>query len=117
MAKKNVTITISNPPHGNNCVVEGLKIAVGLCAGTDEHNLTVIFCGDGIFNLLSDISWDETSSNCWKMVKKLGLTLYVDEESMLERGVQEADIDEPVKLVNRTDITKLLKNSDLHMDF
>ena len=73
MSRKNVTVTISKPPHGNDSVVEGLRMAVGLCAGADEHDVCLIFTGDGIFNLMSDIVWPDAVVNCWRMMKKLNL--------------------------------------------
>ncbi|OGL42015.1 MAG: hypothetical protein A2161_12440 [Candidatus Schekmanbacteria bacterium RBG_13_48_7] len=117
MAKKNIAVTISSPPHGKDNVMEGLRMAVGLCAGVDEHQVSVIFCGDGVYNVLSDVQRDETSIKCWDMLKKLNLKLFVDGKSMEENGVLEADMDDPIKIVKRADIVKILGSSDIHLDF
>ena len=117
MAKKKVAITISGAPHGTNKVQEGLRMAVGLCAGEDEHDVSMIFCGDGVYSVLSDIIWDEVCENCWKMMRKLKLKLYVDSESMEERGIQEADMDEPMEIINRKDINRMINFADFHMNF
>jgi len=117
MAKKKIAITISQPPHGSDKALEGLRMAVGLCAGEDEHEVSVIFCGDGVYNVLSDIIWDDVCQNCWSMLKKLKLQLFVDSESMDEHGIQEADIDEPIELLNRTEIVKIITSTDHHLDF
>jgi sulfur relay (sulfurtransferase) DsrF/TusC family protein len=117
MAKKNIVITISKPPHGTDKVQEGLRMAVGLCAGEDEHDVSVIFSEDGIYNILSDVVWDEVCENCWKMLKKLKLKMYVDSDSMQERGVHEADMDDPMALLKGKDVIGLVSSADVHMDF
>ena len=110
-------VEISNPPHGSDFVLEGLRMTVGLCAGADEHQVSVVFCDDGIYNLLSDVTWDEAHQKCWDMMRKLNINLHVDKDSMEERGVDEADLDKPVVLLKRKDVIAILTKSDVHMDF
>ena len=87
-----------------------------LVSGVFEQPTSVVFSGDGVWQLLGDGSKIERKDTS-RALNALPMydveSLYVCEESMAERGIAFSDIDIPVKAVSASTVTELLHNHDV----
>ena len=87
-----------------------------LVSGVFEQPTSVVFTGDGVWQLLGDGSKIERKDTA-RALNALPMydveSLYVSEESLTERGIEIEDIDIPVKAVSASTVTELLHNHDV----
>ena len=87
-----------------------------LVSGVFEQPTSVVFTGDGVWQLLGDGTRIERKDTA-RALNALPMydveSLYVSEESLAERGIASADIDLPVKVISASAVTELLHNHDV----
>ena len=87
-----------------------------LVSGVFEQPTSVVFSGDGVWQLLGDGSKIERKDTS-RALNALPMydveSLYVSEESLAKRGIAFSDIDIPVKAVSASTVTELLHNHDV----
>jgi len=116
MAQKHVVITFSHPPYGSIWYTEGLRAVVGLTAGIDEHNVDVVYLGDGVYFTLKGV--DRTDSNKYLgTLAKGGNRLKAEEESLKDRGIKKEDLAPDVDIIPRREVLALLGRADHTVDF
>ena len=87
-----------------------------LVSGVFEQPTSVVFTGDGVWQLLGDgskIKRKDTSRALNALPMYDVESLYVNEESLAERGIASADIDLPVKEISASAVTELLHSHDV----
>ena len=87
-----------------------------LVSGVFEQPTSVVFTGNGVWQLLGDGTKIERKDTA-RALNALPMydveSLYVSEESLAERGIEIEDIDIPVKAVSASTVTELLHNHDV----
>lgn len=116
MAKKNVVVTFNHAPHGAIFYTEGLRAAVGLISGIDEHQVEVIYLGDGVYYALKDVDLTDTQKYL-ETLKKTGTSFYVESQSLLERGINEEEISPEFSLIKIEEISNIINRSDFTIAF
>lgn len=116
MAQKHVLVTINQPPYGSIYYTEGLRAAVGVTSGIDEHKVSVAYLGDGAFFALRGVDRKDTDRYL-ATLKKQGSRLIVEKESLRERGIKEKDVALEFEVLPRKDLAKLVQEADFVMDF
>lgn len=102
------------PPYGSGHAREMFDAA--LIAASFDQQVHLAFVGDGVFQLLRD---QQPAA-----IAQTGLTLeiledadieqvWVERESLLERGLAEADLSVPANVVSRAEMTDLLARMDM----
>ncbi|NEX12249.1 MAG: sulfurtransferase complex subunit TusC [Prosthecochloris sp.] len=103
-------------PHGTIYTYEGLEMILIMAAY--EQDLSVAFVGDGVFALKKD---QDTAAIGMKGFSKTFMALdgydveklYVDRESLAERGLCEEDLVVDVDVMSASDIGKLMNDQDV----
>lgn len=116
MAQRHILFTFNHAPHGSIWYNEGLRAAVGVTAGVDEHTVDVVYLGDGVYFALKDVD----RANCAKYLGTLsamGATLRAERESLEERGIAEGDLADDIQVIPRAELVDLIQSADLTVDF
>lgn len=108
---KKIMFVMQRPPHGSIYPYEGLEFI--LITGAYEQDLTLVFIGDGVYNLKKD---QDTSELGIKGFVKTYRTLddydinklYVDQKSMEERGLTVEDLIVDVQVKTSAEINALM---------
>ena len=111
MAQKHVAVLFTRPPNGDVYYTEGLRAAVGLTCGIDEHTVDVIYIGDGVYFTLKGV--DRTDSSRYiATLAKGGYQLKVEAESLSERGIKKEELAGDVEVISRSQVVVLLNKAD-----
>ena len=116
MGEKNVLITINNAPYGSIYYTEGLRAAVGVTSGIDEHKVSVAYLGDGAYFAVKGVDRKDTESYI-STLKKSENMMFVEKESLEERNIDESNIADDIKIVPRSEVLKLVNEADLAIGF
>jgi sulfur relay (sulfurtransferase) DsrF/TusC family protein len=116
MAEKSVVVTMHHAPFGTTHYTEGLRAAVGVTAGIDEHQVEVVFLGDGVLYTLKDVERTD-SLHYLSTLKDLGARLYVEAESLEARSIETGALAEDVEVIPRSRVLELLLGADHTIDF
>ena len=102
-------------PHGTIYTYEGLEMI--LIMASYDQDITVVFIDDGVYALKKD---QDTSAIGIKGFAKTFLALdgydveklYVDQQSLEERGLTEDDLVVPVEVMSAEEIGRLMTEQD-----
>ena len=114
---KDILIIQRSAPYGSSLAREGLDYV--LTAAAYEQNISLLFLGDGVFQLLKNQdSQDISLKNQLSALEVLPLydieNLYVIKEDLAERALNEDSLGLPVKLISREE-SKILMNEQDHI--
>lgn len=116
MSQKNLLITIHHAPHASVFVAEGLRAAMGATSSVDEHNVTVLFLGDGAWAALAGVDRSEVVRSVDTLID-LGYELKLDGESLAERGIRAEEVAHDIGIVSRPQLLALVEAADFTIDF
>lgn len=116
MAKKNILVSFMRNPYGSIYFGEGLRAAVGIASGIDEHDVKIAFLSDGVFFCLKGASREETSMYI-KTLSSMGIKMLVDRQSLSDRQISEEKVEDIFQIVPGEEILELYKWSDHNIDF
>lgn len=111
MAQKHVAVLLTRAPYGDVYYTEGLRAAVGLTSGIDEHTVDVIYVGDGIYFTLKGVDRTDTERYIATLAKN-GYRLKAEAESLAERGVKKDELAGDVEVISRSEVVALLGKAD-----
>ena len=107
-------------PHGTIYAHEALEVV--LIGAAFEQDVTLAFLDDGVFQLKKD--QDTADINTKNFSKTYGALemydvekLYVEKESMDQRGLTKGDLSVEVKIISSGDMQKLIKESEVILNF
>jgi tRNA 2-thiouridine synthesizing protein C len=103
-------------PHGTIYTYEGLEMILIMAAF--EQDISVVFADDGIYALVKNQNTDQIGMksfvNSFRALSGYDVEkLYVDRESMEERGLQASDLVVEVEVLPSDEIGKLMKTQDV----
>ncbi|MCG8413708.1 MAG: sulfurtransferase complex subunit TusC [Pseudomonadales bacterium] len=117
MAKSSKTFTFlsRSAPYGSNR--PQLCLDAALATAVFEQTVNYIFIDDGVYQLLKDQNAEpirsKTLGNAMQTLELYGIEqVFVDKESLSERGLTADDLLLPAASVDATDIAELLDSSD-----
>ena len=113
---KKIMHVLRHAPHGTIYTYEGLEMILIMAAY--EQDLSVVFIGDGIYALKKD---QDTAGIGIKGFSRTFMALdgydveklYVDRQSMEERGLTEDDLLVDVEVMDAASIGKLMNEQDV----
>ncbi|MCB1661795.1 MAG: sulfurtransferase complex subunit TusC [Pseudomonadales bacterium] len=117
---KSFLVLNRRPPYSSNFAKEALDVAL-MCAVFNQ-NTSILYMDDGVFQLVreqdpADIQ-QKNSSQTLPMLEMYEVKhVYVDAESLLQRGLQKEDLVIPVELVDSPKITQLLSQQQVILNF
>ena len=120
---KSVVIICQDSPIGKNSITEAVRMGAGIMAVGDIESCNIIFMGDSVYFLSKKYNPTilniEDSSNMFKMLELAEIGVYVLMDSLSASGLKETDlIDyEYLKIVDSTEIARIMANSDVSYKF
>lgn len=113
---KKIMHIVRRAPHGTIYTYEGLEMV--LIMASYDQDVSMAFIGDGLYSLVKD--QDTTEIEIKGFMKTLGVLedydvekIYVDKESMEERGLTEKDFFIPVEVFTSAELGKLMTEQDV----
>jgi len=109
---KKIMFILRKAPHGGIYSYEGLETVLIMAAF--EQDLSMVFVGDGVFALVKNQDTDAIGIKGY--IKTYGVLedyevekIYVDRQSMEERGLTTDDFAIPVEIKEADEIAKLME--------
>lgn len=116
MAEKKVVVMITHPPFGSIYYTEGLRAAVGVTSGIDEHTVDVLLLGDGVYYALNNVDRKD-SAKYIQTLTGINSSIYAEEESLKERGINSKELSLFVRVISRKEALRLLLDANHTIDF
>jgi tRNA 2-thiouridine synthesizing protein C len=113
---KKIMHVLRRAPHGTIYTYEGLEMILIMAAF--EQDISVVFVDDGVYSLVKNQQTDgigiKSFVNTYKALDGYDVEkLYVDRESMEERGLSESDFIVKVEVLSSKALGKLMKEQDI----
>jgi tRNA 2-thiouridine synthesizing protein C len=107
-------------PHGTVYALESLEVV--LIAAAFDQNVSLVFMDDGVYQLKNNMDTNELEvKNFSKTYRALEMydidKLYVEKESMEQRGLSIDDFIVDVTVLNSSDLAKLISTQDVALSF
>ena len=107
-------------PHGTIYAHEALEVV--LIGAAFEQDVSLAFIDDGVFQLKKDQDTSDIhTKNFSKIYKALEMydveKLFVEKESLDKRGLTEDDLSVDVKVINSSEMKKLITDSEVIFNF
>lgn len=112
MKSQKILMTLTDTPLGKSSIVEKLRAALGMSAGYKEHKINLVLTGDAVY-LLRMQGGEDLLDKFIRTYELIDADLFIDEVSAKDRNVPLDEVPKPFKVINRDEIYKLLKESDL----
>jgi sulfur relay protein TusB/DsrH len=116
MGQRHVLITLNREPYGSIFYTEGLRAAVGVTSGIDEHTVDVLYLGDGVYFALKDVDRSD-SAKYLSTLSAQGANLKVEREALQARNISDSDLADDVEVISRDDVLQLVRRADATIDF
>ena len=107
---------VRRAPHGTIYTYEGLEMV--LIMASYDQDVSMTFLGDGLYSLVKD--QDTSEIEIKGFMKTLGVLedydvekIYVDKESMEERGLTSEDFFIPVEVFTSAELGKMMAEQDV----
>ncbi len=118
--QKNLLLICRKAPYGNALPREAIDIA--LAASAFDQNVSLLFSGDGVWQLLKQQKSDSINSkNHGKVLSALALygieNIYVDNDSLKQRNLSKDNLLVDTKSVTINEIKALCNNCDTIFNF
>lgn len=107
-------------PYGTIYALEALEVV--LISAAFDQDVSLAFLDDGVYQLLAANNPTgigmKNFSNTYRALEDYDITkLYVERESLAERGVSEDAFIVPVTVVSRTEMGKIMAAQDVVLSF
>ncbi len=116
MGQRHVLITLNRDPYGSIFYTEGLRAAVGVTAGIDEHTVDVLYLGDGVRFAVKDVDRSD-SAKYLATLSAQGVSLKAERGALQARNISESDLADDVEVISREQALELVRRADLTIDF
>ena len=116
--KKRVFISFLRSPVGTTYYLEGVRIALGILGGDEEHEVTLAYLGNGVRSALRGVDRSYAASLLDLFEKnESGRKFYVEAEALKEQGIAESELDENFQISSRDDLKKRMLIADVTLSF
>jgi tRNA 2-thiouridine synthesizing protein C len=120
MTQKQFLIVCRHPPYGVSFAREALDVA--MAAAAFDQRVAMLFLGDGVMQLLNQQNSEAIAQKSLeKQLSALPLydvnDIYVDADTLCERGFDVSHLSLPAKPLNRNDIVALISRCDIALNF
>jgi len=112
MAEKRLLIIIKSKPYTTLNSYEALRVAIGLW----EHEVAILWMGDGVYNLLKDADHTMTT-HFHSDFPDLDIETYVEEAAITTRSMGKEDLIQNMVYADEEKITDLLMEVEASLVF
>ncbi len=116
MGQKHVLITFNRVPYGSIFYTEGLRAAVGVTSGIDEHTVDLLYLGDGVNFCLKDVDRTDSARYLTTLAAQ-DVNLKAEKEALQDRNIAESELADDVEVVSRSQALELICKADVTIDF
>lgn len=116
MATRKLLYNFNRPPYGSVFYTEGWRAAVGATAGVDEHEVTILLQGDGVYYSLKGADRAE-NLGYEATLQKAGVKYYVVKEDLEARNISLNEVAEDMNVIPRTQTWNLYQQADFNLDW
>ena len=116
MGQRHVLITFNHAPYGTVYYTEGLRAAVGVTSGIDEHTVDLLYLDDGVHFARKDLERTD-SAKYLAPLSAQGVNLKVKREDLEARGISDAELADDVEVISQDQALDLVRRADLTIDF
>lgn len=116
MGQRRVLITFNREPYGSIFYTEGLRVAVGVTSGIDEHTVDVLYLGDGVYFALKDVDRSDSAKYLFTLSAH-GTNLKAEEEALRARNISDSDLADDVEVISRDEALQLVRRADVTIGF
>jgi sulfur relay (sulfurtransferase) DsrF/TusC family protein len=116
--KKKVLVSFLRSPVGTTFYLEGVRIALGILSGEEEHEVTVAYVGSGVRCALKGVE-RSYSKSLLDLLKKevVNGRFYVEKESLEAERISETELDESFAVASRDELRKMMSSADVTLSF
>lgn len=113
-----VFVSFLKSPVGTTYYLEGLRVALGIMGGEEDHSVEVAFIGKGVRCALEGVD-KSYGKGLFDMFQKntSGKRFYVERESLLREGIAESELDSDYEPISREDLSKKMRQADVTLSF
>ena len=112
MSQKAIAVILNNFPVSSALCPEGLRAAIGLASGFDEHRIAIVLTGDGTWLALKTLDRSGLEKYLTSL-KALEVPIYADKKKIPDLGLSEENIAGDVTILESDQIQKTLQAMDL----
>ncbi|MFQ5755528.1 MAG: sulfurtransferase complex subunit TusC [Acidiferrobacterales bacterium] len=107
-------------PYGTIYALEGLEVV--LIGAAFEQDVSMVFLDDGVFQLKKGQNTEESGmknfSPTYRALEMYDVEkLYIEEESMEQRGLTADDLIVPVEVLSTAELADLMEQQDVILDY
>lgn len=113
MPEKTVLIIVKSKPYSSLNYYEALRTASGLLV---EHRVILIWMGDGVYAVLKNADRNLTG-RFFEIFPDMDIKLYVEEESLKERGLGREDVIPDTEVISKEEIPGLILDAQASIVF
>lgn len=116
--RKRVFISFLRPPVGTSYYTEGIRLALGVLGGTEDHAVTLAHIGKGVACARRGVSRSYAQGLLELFPKDAaGNIFYVEKESLEEEGMAESELDEGFTVASRIELREKMLQADVTFSF
>ena len=117
---KRIILVCRKAPYGNALAREALEIA--LAAAVYDQNLAIVFCGDGVWQLLENQNTETINSkNQQKLLSAFAMydidEIYVEDNALHSRNISPEELSIEATIINQKTIAALFDSADILLNF
>ena len=115
---KKVFVAILRPPVGSTYFAEGLRLALGVIGGDEEHHVTIACIGKGVNCARKGVDISYATEFLEFLPKNAaGKTFYVEKESLEDERIPASEVDENFAVVSRDELREKMLQADATFSF
>ena len=116
--KKSVFIAFLKPPISSSFHLEGIRVALGILSGDEDHEVTVAYIGKGARCAFKDVDSSYTKSMLESLKKEIaGGRFYVEKESLDAERISENELSELFAVLPRKRLHEMMAAADVTLSF
>ena len=116
--EKKVFVSFLKHPISTAFHLEGIRVAMGILSGDEEHEVTIAYLGKGVRCARKGVDTSYTKGMLDNLKKSVsGGAFYVERESLQDERIPESEIGEMFKVVPRKSILEMMNEADVTLSF
>ncbi|MDG7007083.1 MAG: DsrE family protein [Nitrososphaerota archaeon] len=113
---KKVFVAFIRSPAGSSFYLEGVRAALGVVSGSEEHEITIAYLGKGTRCALRGVDRGYSASML-ALLAKSGTEFFVEKESLDAQRITESDLDAGFVPASRAELLRMMSNADVTLSF
>jgi sulfur relay (sulfurtransferase) DsrF/TusC family protein len=116
--ERTVFVSFLKPPISTAFHLEGIRVALGILSGDEDHRVTVAYIGKGVRCALKGVDASYTKGMLDNLRKSVsGGKFYVEKESLDEERISEKELGETFEILPRKKMLEMMARADVTLSF